>query len=43
MRSFFSIDDIYNAQNTRMWTVNRADANKSGIQQKRNFPQKVMV
>ena len=30
---FFDIDDAYNSQNDRVWTVNRADANrKDGIQ-----------
>ena len=41
---FFDIDGVYNSQNDRVWTVDRADADeKGGIQQRRNFPQKVMV
>ncbi len=41
---FFDIDGVYNAQNDRVWAVNRADADKKGgIKQRRKFPQKVMV
>ncbi|CAF5170766.1 unnamed protein product, partial [Rotaria magnacalcarata] len=41
---FFDIDDVYNSQNDRVWAVDRADADeKGGIQQRRKFPQKVMV
>jgi len=41
---FFVIDGVYNAQNDRVWAVNRTDANKKGgIKQKRKFLQKVMV
>ncbi|CAM4772621.1 unnamed protein product [Rotaria magnacalcarata] len=40
----FDIDGIYNSQNERVWTVDRADADKrGGIKEKRKFPQKVMV
>ena len=40
----FDIDGIYNSQNDRVWTVNRAEANiKGGIRRMREFPQKVMV
>ena len=41
---FLDIDGVYNSQNDRVWTVDRADANeKGGIQQRRKFPQKVIV
>ena len=41
---FFDIDGVYNAQNDRVWAVDRADADlRGGIKQKREFPQKVMV
>ena len=41
---FFDIDGVYNSQNDRVWVVDRADADeKGGIQQRRKFPQKVMV
>ena len=41
---FFDIDGVYNSQNDRVWAVDRADADeKGGIQQRRKFPQKVMV
>ena len=41
---FFDIDGVYNSQNDRVWPVDRADADeKGGIQQRRKFPQKVMV
>ncbi|CAF2015007.1 unnamed protein product, partial [Rotaria magnacalcarata] len=42
--NFFDIDGVYNCQNDRVWAVNRADADeKGGIQQRRKFPQKVMM
>ena len=41
---FFDIDGVCNSQNDRMWAVDPADADeKGGIQQRRKFPQKVMV
>ena len=37
----FDLDGMYNAQNDRIWAVNRAEADvKGGIKQKRKFPQK---
>ena len=40
----FDLDGMYNAQNHRIWTVNREEADKrGGVQQTRKFPQKVMV
>jgi hypothetical protein len=40
----FDINGVYNAQNDRIWAINRTEAEKNGaIQQKRKFPQKVMV
>lgn len=40
----FDIDGIYNAQNDRIWAVDREEADKKGgVKQKRKFPQKVMV
>ena len=34
----FDIDEIYNSQNDRIWSVNRAEADiKSGIRQIRKF------
>ena len=40
----FDLDGVYNAQNDRIWAVNRTKAYKNGgIQQKWKFPQKVMV
>ena len=40
----FDLDGIYNAQNDRIWAVNREEADKrGGVKQKRKFPQKVMV
>ena len=40
----FDLDGMYNAQNDRIWAVNREEADKrGGVQQKRKFPQKVMV
>ena len=43
---FFDVDGVYNSQNDRVWVVDRADADadeQGGIQQRRKFPQKVMV
>ena len=41
---FFDIDGVYNAQNDRVWAIDRADADlKGGIKQKRKYPQKVMI
>ena len=38
------LDDMYNAQNDRIWAVNREETDKRGsVQQKRKFAQKVMV
>ena len=40
----FDLDGIYNAQNDRIWAINREDADKKGgVKQNRKFPQKVMV
>ena len=40
----FDFDGMYDAQNDRVWAVNRAEADKKGgVKQKRKFPQKVMV
>ena len=40
----FDLDGMYNAQNDRLWAVNREEADKrGGVQQKRKFAQKVMV
>ena len=40
----FDLDGMYNAQNDRVWAVDRAEADKKGgVKQKRKFPQKVMV
>ena len=40
----FDLDGMYNAQNDRIWAVNREEADKrGGDQQKRKFPQRVMV
>ena len=40
----FDLDGMYNAQNDRIWAVDRAEADKKGgVKQKRKFPQKVMV
>ena len=40
----FDIDGIYNAQNDRIWAVDREEADsKGGVCQRRKFPQKVMV
>ena len=40
----FDLDSMYNAQDRRIWAVNRDEANKrGGVRQKRKFPQKVMV
>ncbi|CAF4167195.1 unnamed protein product [Rotaria socialis] len=38
------IDGVYDTQNDRVWTVDRAGADKNGgIQQRRKFPQKVII
>ena len=35
----FDLDGMYNAQNDRIWAVNREEADKrGGVQQKRKFP-----
>ena len=40
----FYVDGMSNAQHDRIWAVNREEADKrGGVQQKRKFPQKVMV
>ena len=40
----FDLDGMYNAQNDRICTVNREEADKRGdVQQKRKLLQKVMV
>lgn len=40
----FDLDGMYNAQNDRVWAVDRVQADKNGgVKQKRKFPQKVMV
>ena len=40
----FDLDGMYNAQNDGIWAVNREEADKrGGVQQKRKFPQKVMM
>jgi len=40
----FDIDGVYNAQNDRVWAVDRGEADKNGgKKEKRKFPQKVMV
>lgn len=40
----FHIDGVYDAQNDRVWAVDRADADlRGGIKQKRKCPPKVMV
>ena len=40
----FDLDGMYNAQNDRVWAVDRAEADrKGGVKQKRKFPTKVMV
>ena len=40
----FDLDGMYNAQNDRIWAVNREEVDKRGVvQQKRKFAQKVMV
>ena len=40
----FDFDSMYNAQNDRIWAVNREEADKrGGVQQKQKFAQKVMV
>ena len=36
---FFDIDGVYDSRNDRVWTVDRADADKRGdIKQRRKFP-----
>ena len=41
---YFDIDGVYNSQNDRVWTVNRAVADeKAVVKQRRKHPQKVMV
>jgi transposase len=41
---YFDLDGIYNAQNDRVWAVNREEADKKGgIHEKTKFPVKVMV
>ncbi|CAF3467957.1 unnamed protein product [Rotaria socialis] len=43
-KKMFDIDGVYNFQNDRIWAVSRSEFDtKSGIRQKRKFPQKVMV
>lgn len=40
----FDLDGMYNAQNDRVWALDREDADKKGgIKKKRKFPTKVMV
>ena len=40
----FDLDGMHNAQNDRIWAVNRKEADKrGGVQQKRKVAQKVMV
>ena len=40
----FDLNGLYNAQNDRIWSTNRNEADKDGgIKQKQKFPQKVMV
>ena len=40
----FDLDGMYNAQNDRVWAVDRAEADrKGGVKQKRKFPPKVLV
>ncbi|CAF3632464.1 unnamed protein product [Rotaria socialis] len=42
--NMFDLDGIYNAQNDRIWTVDRDKTDKKGgVKQKRKSPQKVMV
>jgi len=41
---YFSVDGVYNAQNDRIWAVNRLEADKNGgVKNKSKFPSKVMV
>ena len=41
---YFDIDDVYNSQNDRVWSINHADADeKGGVKQRRKHPQKPMV
>ena len=40
----FDLNGLYNAQNNRIWSTNRNEADKDcGIKQKQKFPQKIMV
>ena len=40
----FDIDGIYYSENDRIWAVSRVQADKrGGVEQKRKFPEKVMV
>ena len=40
----FDLDGMHNAQNDRIWAVNREEADKrGGVEQKQKFAQKVMV
>ena len=40
----FDLDGMYNAQNDRVWAINREEADKKGgVKQQREFPQRVMV
>ena len=41
---YFDNDDVYNSQNDRAWSINRADADeKGGVKQRRKHSQKAMV
>ena len=43
-KQIFDIDGVCNAQNNRMWAVDRDEADeKGGKKQKRKFSQKVMI
>ena len=40
----FDLDGMYNAQNDRIWAINRQEADKKGVEAKKHkFPAKVMV
>ena len=39
----FDLDGMYTAQNDRIWAGNREADKRGDVQQKRKFPQKVMV
>ena len=42
--NIFDINDLYNAQNERIWAVNCEEADgKGGVKQKNKYLQKVMV